>query len=73
MPEIKNFDDYMAKARQMWTRNTSSTLAEKTSGTDRVRYDTQTGYFSVLSQDGIIRTLYRPDGDGWTYFLDNTD
>ncbi len=72
MPEVKNFDDYQTKAKQMWTRNTSSTLEERASGSDRVRYDHETGLFSVLSGGGKIRTCFRPD-NGYEWFLTHTD
>ncbi len=72
MPEVRNFDDYVTKAKQMWTRNTSSTLVEAREGSDFIRFDHETGVFSVMSENGNIRSMYRLD-EGFGGFLEKIE
>ncbi|WP_146197287.1 RHS repeat-associated core domain-containing protein [Promicromonospora sp. AC04] len=69
MPELGSFTQYRAAARDLMGGSLPDGVMEKTRGTDVLRVDPRTGYFGVRSQDGTIRTFFRPDGDPVQYYL----
>ena len=68
MPEFANFSQYRAAARDFMGGGGGPGVIERGRGTDILRVDPSTGYVGVRSQDGTIRTFFRPDGDPVAYF-----
>jgi RHS repeat-associated protein len=68
MPEFTSFSQYRAAARDFMGGAAGPGVIERGRGTDVLRVDPSTGYFGVRSQDGTIRTFFRPDGDPVAYF-----
>lgn len=68
MPELSSFAEYRREARDFMGGGAQPGVLERTRGTDTLRVDPRTGYFGVRSQDGTIRTFFRPDGDPLSYF-----
>jgi hypothetical protein len=70
LPEYTTLNAYETAAKQMWSRNASINLLEKTlSNGDRIRWDRVNQTFGVLSKDGYIRTFFRPT-NGYQTFVD---
>jgi len=77
MSEFSSAGEYLSAAQRFLSeplREGAMEIARK--GGDLVRFDPGTGYFGVLSPDGIIRTFFRPDGplaDQIAYFLSQSN
>lgn len=68
MPEFGSLTDYRVAARQFMGGPAGPGVIQRSRGTDIIRVDPATGYFGVRSQNGSIRTFFRPDGDPVDYF-----
>ncbi|WP_344447530.1 hypothetical protein, partial [Kitasatospora nipponensis] len=68
MPEYLDKADYLAGARGLLDGPAKRGVLEGRRGTDTLRFDTSTGAFGVKTEDGIMRTFFRPGGDGEAYF-----
>jgi len=60
-------DEYLALAQQLVGNPGSSVLTKKDSDGNTLFYDPDTNEFAVLSDDGYIRTFFKPSG-GQSYY-----
>jgi hypothetical protein len=67
MPEFLDKGDYAQGARDLLDGPAAEGVLEGTRGTDLSWFGINTGALGVKTQDGIIRTFFRPDG-GEAYF-----
>jgi hypothetical protein len=74
LPEFSSFDEYVQTARGFHSGAPGEGVLEGIrKGGEIVRFDPSTGYFGVRTQQGMIRTFFRPEGDAAArlqYFLD---
>lgn len=68
LSEIGSFGGYRNAARGFMGPDAPPGVFQGYRGTDLVRVDPKTGFFGVRSQEGVIRTFFRPDGDPVAYF-----
>jgi RHS repeat-associated protein len=68
MPEYSSFSEYRSAARSFMSADYPDGVMQNYRGTDLVRVDPKSGEFGVRSQDGTIRTSFRPDDDPVAYF-----
>jgi RHS repeat-associated protein len=69
LPEFSNFREYRSAARAFMSADAPEGVMQGLRGTDLVRVDPKSGYFGVRSQEGVIRTFFRPQSDPVAYFL----
>ena len=60
-------DGYLQSANEFITSNSSDILTKSENDGDMIYYCASTNEFLVLSQDGYIRTYFKPD-DGIEYY-----
>ncbi len=68
MPEFLDKGDHVVGVRDLLDGPAAEGVLEGTRGSDIVRFDTNTGAFGVRTDSGLIRTFFRPSGDGGAYF-----
>ena len=73
MPEFKTFAEYRAAARAFLSGPAPPGVLQGFDGDDLLRVDPKSGYFGVLSKDGVIRSFYRPQPDPVGWFLSQVD
>ena len=66
-PELQNAKQYAEQAKDFLANPPQGILTKTNSKGDILRYDPATNTFGVLSQDGVPRTMFRPE-DGMDYW-----
>jgi pyocin large subunit-like protein len=68
VPEGKPVSQYTKIARQFFSSRPEGVEEALING-ELFRYDSKTGYFGILSKEGNVRTLFRPD-KGREYYVE---
>lgn len=67
-PTILNEEEYLEKARSFFGSKSPDKLTFIRKNGDVVQYNPKTNEFGVVSRNRVIRTFFRPKGDGRAYF-----
>jgi RHS repeat-associated protein len=70
-PELKSVGDYFRFAKSFFTNPPAGTLTFTRPNGDLLQYHPESNTFGVLSGDGTVRTVFRPN-EGMTYWAQQT-
>jgi hypothetical protein len=78
-PDIKNAKEYVESAKKFMTDPPAGTYTRvREPGGDILRYDPKSGALGIMTKDGVMKTMFKPDPakvqqngykDVWDYFL----
>jgi RHS repeat-associated protein len=67
-PNLQNAKQYLEAAQEFVTNPPPGTLSKVRPNGDTVLYNPSTNTFAVRTVDGAPRTMFKPSGNGMTYF-----